>query len=156
VDTEASFLASLDPVPDVILADYQLPQLDALRALALLRERCIDVPVIVVTGALGDEAAVECLRQGAADYLLKDRLARLGQAVSHALDLKRSRDEKELAERALRDAETRLRAILSNVADGIITINQHGQISSINPAAKRWCLSVAERDKSLVCMALST
>src|SRR4051794_16079472 len=65
VDTEADFLAHLDPGLDIILADYQLPGFDALRALRLVRERGLDVPVIVVTGALGDESAVECLKQGA-------------------------------------------------------------------------------------------
>src|SRR5438105_3331491 len=78
VETGPDFLAHLDPAPDLILADYHLPQFDALLALRLVRDRGLDVPVIVVTGALGDEAAVECLKQGAADYLLKDRLARLG------------------------------------------------------------------------------
>ena len=87
--TEEDFLAHLTPPPRVILADYHLPQFDALRALTLLRERGLDIPCLVVTGALGDEAAVECMRQGAADYLLKDRLARLGEAVKQALERKR-------------------------------------------------------------------
>src|SRR5262249_53335407 len=76
VEAEPDFLARLEPAPEVILADYQLPQFDALSVLRLVRERGLDVPVIVVTGALGDETAVECLKQGAVDYLLKDRLAR--------------------------------------------------------------------------------
>src|SRR5262249_18988797 len=86
VETERDFLAHLDPAPEIILSDYHLPQFDALQALRLVQERGVDVPVILVTGAVGEEAAVECLRQGAADYLLKDRLARLGQAVTHALE----------------------------------------------------------------------
>ncbi len=61
VDTEPEFLALLDPALDIILADYHLPQFDALRALSQFRERGMDLPVIVVTGALGDEAAVDCL-----------------------------------------------------------------------------------------------
>ena len=93
METEPDFLARLDPALDIILADYHQPQFDALRALRLVQERGLDVPVIVLTGALGDEAAVECLKQGACDYLLKDRLARLGQAVTQALDQKQARDE---------------------------------------------------------------
>ena len=66
-----------------------------------MQERGLDVPVIVLTGALGDEAAVECLKLGAVDYLLKDRLARLGQAVTHALDQKQARDDRRRAEETL-------------------------------------------------------
>ena len=89
VETEHDYLARLAPELNLILADYHLPQFDAPRALHLLRERGLDIPFVVVTGALGDEAAVECMRQGASDYLLKDRLARLGEAVKQALEGKK-------------------------------------------------------------------
>jgi DNA-binding response OmpR family regulator len=85
VETEADFLAHLDPDLELILADYHLPRFDTLRALRLVQERGLDVPVIVVTGPHGDEAVVECLGQGAADYVLKHRLARLEPAVALAL-----------------------------------------------------------------------
>src|SRR5690348_8005398 len=137
VETEADFLARLDPAPDLIIADYHLPQFDALHALRLVQERATDVPVIVVTGALGDEAAVECLKQGAADYLLKDRLARLGQAVSHALGQKQARDDRRRAVRALRGGEARKTAILGTALDGIMTIDHQGRILEFNPAAER-------------------
>ena len=101
VETEAAYLDHLDQDWEVILADYTLTQFDALRALALLKEREHDVPFIVVTGSISEEAAVECMKRGASDYLLKDRLARLGPAVQHALEEKRIRDEKRQAEEAL-------------------------------------------------------
>lgn len=101
VDSEAEYLTQLEAGVDVILADYSLPQFDAPRALQLLQERELDIPFIVVTGAVGDEAAVRCMKQGAADYLLKDRLGRLGTAVLQALKQKRLRDEKEQTEQAL-------------------------------------------------------
>ena len=102
VETEPDYVAHLEPTLDVILADYNLPQFDALRALQLLQERNLDIPFIVVTGTIGEEAAVECIKQGAADYLLKDRLARLGSSVAHALEQKRLRDVQRQAEEALR------------------------------------------------------
>src|SRR5437763_11789211 len=108
VEAEHDYLARLAPELSLILADYHLPQFDALRALHLLRERELDIPFVVVTGALGDEAAVECMRQGASDYLLKDRLARLGEAVKQALEGKKTRDERRHAEEALRRAHDEL------------------------------------------------
>src|ERR1700730_1428312 len=83
VETETEFLARLDPAPPLLLADYHLRRFDALRALRLVQERGLDVPFIFVTGVLGDEAVVECLKQGAADYLRKDRLAPLRAAGAH-------------------------------------------------------------------------
>src|SRR5438105_1902925 len=77
VDTQADYVAQLNVGLDVILADYSLPDLDAPHALRLLRERGLDIPFIVVTGTVTEEAVIECIKQGAADYLLKDRLVRL-------------------------------------------------------------------------------
>jgi CheY-like chemotaxis protein len=85
LETEAEYLAGLQWPPDVILADYQMPQLDAPRALSLLQALGIDIPFIVVSGSIGEDLAVAIVRQGATDYLLKDRLKRLGPAVRHAL-----------------------------------------------------------------------
>jgi len=102
VDTEADFLAALQEEPDLIIADYNLPQYNGLSALRLLRELELDIPFILVTGSLGEETAVECIKLGAADYLLKDRLARLGPAAAAALQQKKLREEKRQAEEALR------------------------------------------------------
>ena len=85
VETETEYLAHLQSGLDVILADYSLPQFDALRALQLLREHGWDTPFLIVSGNIGEELAVSAMKQGAADYLLKDRLARLGPAVARAL-----------------------------------------------------------------------
>ncbi len=117
VDSEADYQAGLHAGLDVILADYSLPQFDALGALHLLQERRLDIPFIVVTGTLSEEAAVECIKQGAADYLLKDRLARLGSAVSHALEQKQLRDQKQRADQALRESEARFRRLADSAQD---------------------------------------
>jgi signal transduction histidine kinase len=102
VETEADYVAHLQAELDVILADYRLPQFNALRALQLLRERGGDTPFIIVSAMIGEELAVAAMKQGAADYLLKDRLARLGPAVTRALQEvaeRRARQQAAAAER---------------------------------------------------------
>jgi PAS domain S-box-containing protein len=108
VQTEEAFVAALQSPPDLIIADYQLPQFDGARALALLNQTGLDVPFIIVSGAVGEERAVELMRQGAADYLLKDRLARLGEAVRRALEQKHDRDERARAVEASRALAARM------------------------------------------------
>ena len=101
VDTEPAYLAHLDPGLDLVLSDFSLPQFDARRALRLLKERGLDVPFIIVSGHIGEDVAVQCMKDGASDYLLKDRMARLGPAVAHALERKRLLQEKLQAEERL-------------------------------------------------------
>ena len=134
VETEADYLAGLTSAPSFILADYHLPMFDAARALQLLRESGLDIPFIVVSGFIGEDLAVEMMRQGAADYLLKDRLVRLAPAVSRVLERKRLRDEKHAVEGALRSAEHKYREIFENAAEGIYQVTSQGQIVAANPA----------------------
>ena len=94
VETETAYLAHLEPSLDLILIDYTLPDITGVRALQLLRDRRLDVPAIVVTGTVSEEVALECLRLGADDYILKDRLARLGAAVRSALTQRSLRRER--------------------------------------------------------------
>ena len=119
VETRSEYLAQLPEGYDVILADYTLPQFNALQALQLLQTRDLDIPFIVVTGSVGEELAVECIKQGAADYLLKDRLARLGPAVIQALQEKRVRDEKQQAEARIQ-SEAQIASALARVGQGLI------------------------------------
>jgi len=108
VISRADFEAGLDPCPDAILADYRLPNWTGLDALRLVRGRGLDVPFIVVSGTIGEDVAVEAMRHGADDYLLKDRLARLGPALAQALERKRLRAEANQAAAALREREAGL------------------------------------------------
>src|SRR2546425_11674375 len=101
VDDEAGFKANLDPELDLILADYHQPQFDALRALKLMQQAGLDIPFVIVSGAIGEEIAVAAVRQGAIDYVLKDRLARLGTAVQNALEQSQLRRRQREAQRAL-------------------------------------------------------
>jgi PAS domain S-box-containing protein len=111
VETEEDYLAHLQAGLDVILADYTLPQFDALRALQLLQERGEDTPFLIVSATIGEEIAVSAMQQGAADYLLKDRLARLGPAVVRALQEIAERRARQQAEAALRASEARFRTM---------------------------------------------
>jgi signal transduction histidine kinase len=86
---------------DVVLADYNLPQWRGMEALGLIHEEGLDIPLIIVTGSLGDVRAVECIKQGATDYVLKDGLARLSISVRRALEEKRLREEHKLAQQEL-------------------------------------------------------
>jgi signal transduction histidine kinase/HPt (histidine-containing phosphotransfer) domain-containing protein len=85
VDNRADFLAALEQGPDVVLADYALPTFDGMEALALCRALYPERPFIFVTGAVGEERAIETLKSGATDYVLKTRLSRLGMAVRRAV-----------------------------------------------------------------------
>jgi PAS domain S-box-containing protein len=119
VETEQEYLEYLKWGPDLILADYTLPQFDALSALQALEERQPDIPFIIVSGSIGEDLAVSAMQFGAADYLLKDRLARLGPAAIRALEQRRIRQEKRRAEEALRKSEERLK--LAQDAAGVGT-----------------------------------
>ena len=93
VETEADYLQALGPDLDIILSDYSMPQFDGPRALRLLRERGLDIPFILVSGTVGEDTAVAAMKEGANDYLMKDRLTRLGAAVRHAIEQKRERHQ---------------------------------------------------------------
>ena len=127
VDTEAAFVAALEPPPAVILSDHAVPGFGAPQALALLRARSMPIPLIVVTGSLRDEAAVECMKLGAADYLLKDRLARLPEAVAQALEQQRLREERRLAEDKVRRLN-RVYAVLSGINSLIVRVRDRQEL----------------------------
>jgi PAS domain S-box-containing protein len=124
-----SFEAALqDGAFDLILCDYHLPDFDGLGALTHAKARHPEVPVIFVTGTIGEEEAVKCLRQGATDYLLKHQLERLASAVTRALveaeELRRRRQ----AETELRESEARYRRLLASTTDYIYTVRvEHGR-----------------------------
>jgi DNA-binding NtrC family response regulator len=109
VDTEADFCAELQKKPDLVMADYSMPQFDGLRAAQITLESGLDIPFILISGTVGEEVAVEAMKRGAADYFLKDRLARLGQSVSQALVQKQLRAERRRAEEANRNQLQELR-----------------------------------------------
>jgi signal transduction histidine kinase len=115
VETEADYVAYLQAELDVILADYSLPQFNALRALQLLQACGKDTPFLIVSAMIGEELAVAAIKQGAADYLLKDRLARLGPAVARALQEVAERRAHQQAASAERDRAQELAQALNDL-----------------------------------------
>jgi two-component system NtrC family sensor kinase len=104
VDTEEEYRRQLQTQPDIILSDYVLPSFSALDALQLLEESGLDIPLIVLTGMVSEETVIESMKHGAADYLLKDRMTRLGPAVRRAMQERELRSEQRRAEAdAMRD-----------------------------------------------------
>ena len=101
VDSKAAYLRELDQPPDFILSDFSMPQFTAREALQLMKERGLDLPFIIVSGCIGEDMAVACMKDGAADYLLKDRLGRLGHAVTQALERKQLIADKRQTEQQL-------------------------------------------------------
>jgi len=134
VETEEAYLEHLGASPDLILADYSLPQFGALRALELLRDRGLEIPFIVVSGTMGEEVAVDLMRLGAADYLLKDRLARLGPAVHRVLDQQRLRRHQQHTEEALLASAARYRSLFEGVPVGLYRTTAGGEFLEANPA----------------------
>ena len=137
VDTRDDYVAALNEPVDIILADFSLPQFTAMEALKLLQDRGMDVPFIVVTGTTSEEAAVETMKEGASDYLIKDRLSRLGQAVAGALAEKRLRDEKRGADDALRASEDRFRSLVQNLSDVITVHTAEGVVIYESPSTSK-------------------
>jgi PAS domain S-box-containing protein len=131
VETESEFLAALDETPDLILSDYRLPQFDCFRVLELLRQRQQEIPCIVVSEAIGEELAVAAIRRGVHDYLLKNRLERLAEAVSDALNWKLLRDEQRQADDRRRAVEQLFRTLTENSLAGI-QIVQDGKYQYAN------------------------
>ncbi len=134
VQTEEEYAAALKPELDLILADFNLPRFDALRALAVLRDRQLDVPLIVFSGVLGEDVAVEAMKQGAADYLLKSRVSDLPRIVARALEEKAFKQEKKKAEIAVLQSEQNLRAVLDSAGDGLTIRPAIGPFVEVNRA----------------------
>jgi PAS domain S-box-containing protein len=108
VDSEGEFRAALESSdPDVILADYSLPTFDGMSALKLARALVPDTPFIFVSGSIGEERAINALREGATDYIIKDRLPRLASAITRARDERRERQLRQRTQAALKRSEER-------------------------------------------------
>lgn len=124
--------------PDLILCDFSLPTFGALEALKILHELGPRIPVIIVTGTLTDEKAVECLKSGAIDYVIKDKIVRLPGAIRRALELTRSRQEREEALARVRHNEKQLQVITSVLPAMLAYISRDFKLQFCNNIASSW------------------
>lgn len=138
VDTRAAFVRELVQFsPNLILADYSLPSFDGITALKIALERAPDLPFIFVSGALGEELAIELVKSGATDYVLKNRLSRLIPAVNRALKEVEEKAEKKRIEEALKESEIRYRTIFENTGTATIIAEEDHRIALANREFER-------------------
>ena len=117
---------------DIILSDFRMPGFDAFGALRLAMEICPNVPFICVSGSIGEELAMELIKTGAVDYVLKDRLARLPAAIKRALADAKEKEARKLAEDALRKSEADHQIILQTAIDGFWLVDNQGRLLEVN------------------------
>jgi PAS domain S-box-containing protein len=135
VEAPEAMRAALDRQEcDVILCDYSMPHFNALSALALLKEMRVDIPFIIISGTVGEAVAVEAMRAGAHDYLMKDNLVRLAPTIERELKEAENRRARRHAEEALQASELRYRRLFESAKDGILILEPvSGQIVDVNP-----------------------
>ena len=121
---------------DVVLADYSMPHFDGLRALALARSRGHDGPFILVSGTIGEDVAVESMKAGADDYVMKGSLTRLVPAIEREVREAENRRQRTAGKRALEISQQRFRALFEVSADGFLLASAEGVVSAANPAAE--------------------
>ena len=146
VETAEDFIRNLrDFHPDIILSDYHLPSFNGLHALSITSKEAPDVPFILITGALGEELAVEILKSGATDYMLKDRLSKLPHVVLRALREAEEKLARRRTEEMLSASEANFRNIIEKSAESIIVVNSEGIVRFVNPAAETLFGRTAEK-----------
>ena len=124
VDSAAALgMALAAGIPDLVLCDHRLPGFSLPEALAMVRARDPDVPFVVVSGAIGEDAAVDVMRAGVDDFVMKDRLGRLEPVLVRALDAAASRRRQRETETALQESEARLRAVAANLPGMVFRID---------------------------------
>ncbi len=121
---------------DLVIADYSLPSFSGLDAVRIVRQHCLNLPCLLVSGTVGEQLAVEAMRLGANDYVMKGNLTRLVPAVERELRESESRAERRRAEQALAASEERMRLIIEHALDAVVSFTAQGQITEWNLRAE--------------------
>jgi sigma-B regulation protein RsbU (phosphoserine phosphatase) len=137
VETAEALRAALKMEWDLVIADYNLPQFDALTALEIVKESGKDMPFIIVSGGIGESTAVAAMKAGAHDYLMKGNLARLVPVVERELREAENRASKKRTEEALRESELRYRLLWETATDAVLLLNPEAVVEFANPAVER-------------------
>ena len=146
VQTASEMTAALDEVAwDVVICDYRLPGFSAPAALELVTARGLDVPFIVISGSIGEDSAVEMMRSGAHDYLMKDNLARLGPAVERELRDAANRVERRREAEQLAESRALYEAAAIHMTDGLMIVDPSDHVVFLNPRMEELkCLPAEE------------
>jgi PAS domain S-box-containing protein len=148
VETADGLAAALDTQTwDVVIADYVMPGFDGLSALALVKQRGLDIPFIIVSGHITDDTAVAAMKAGAHDYVMKDNLTRLAPAVERELRDAEVRHARKQAEKKLWEEHTFRQAIENSIPSGIAVVNLEGKQTYVNPA---FCEMVGWSESELI------
>lgn len=138
VDNRESFIKALNEfVPDIILSDHSLPSFNSHEALSIFKTMGLNIPFILITATISEEFAVDVIKRGADDYILKDRLERLPSALANALEKFQLQKAHQSVQDDLVRNETLFRALIENSADAIIVINERMEFAYQSPAVER-------------------
>ena len=140
VDTEKAFREAIEKKPDLILADYRVPSFGGMAALQIQQQIAPDIPLIIISGTVGEETAVESMKAGAADYVMKDHIVRLGPAVKSALERKQ-------VEEALWEERDKAQNYLDIAGVIIVAINSEGKVTLIN---KKGCEVLGYKEEEII------
>jgi two-component system sensor histidine kinase NreB len=138
---EASYLLALDEFsPAVILSDHSLPQFNSVQAFKIVRQRFPDIPFIMVTGAVSEEFAAEMVKIGVDDYILKDRMVRLPDAIITTIQRRKAAKEKLEADQKIIQSETNLRTIFENTSEGFLLLDNDAVVVAFNKKATDYAI----------------
>lgn len=121
---------------DIVISDYSMPKFNGLIALEIFNQFKMEIPFLLLSGTIGEDVAVEAMKLGANDYLMKDKLSRLVPAIERELKEAKNRQEKIEAQKQLRESEESYRTLVENAVDIIATISIKGEVLTINEAVK--------------------
>jgi len=133
VDNKKDYLSAMESFkPELVISDYALPQFDGMSALAIKNKLAPDIPFILVTGSVNEDIAVEVMKAGAEDYIIKENLSRLGPAIVGAMRKKEILKEKAAAEKALKESEERFRMLFEKAPIGYQSLDIDGHFIEVN------------------------